>query len=293
MRRIFEILQRVAPTDSTILLEGETGTGKTALAREIHERSARSDRPFQVVDCASLAAGLVESELFGHEKGAFTGADQAHAGLFESAAGGTVFLDEIGELPRELQPKLLRVLESRTVTRVGSAMSKGVDFRLIAATNRDLRSEVNAGGFREDLYYRLSTVRLRIPALRDRPEDIAPLAARFHDNLQDAESEMPPELLRAVLRHRWPGNARELRNFVEQCIVTGKVGDPRGLAGDSHDLSMTFREAKKVAVDRWERSYLASLMKAYRGNVSRASRGVRMDRNHLRDLLKRHGLTDK
>jgi DNA-binding NtrC family response regulator len=290
MRRIFQVAERASQADASLLIEGETGTGKTALARELHNRSRRSERPFMVIDCASLVRGLVESELFGHEKGAFTGADKPHAGLFESAQGGTVFLDEIGELPKELQPKLLRVLESKTVTRVGSNTPIPVDFRLVAATNRDLRSEVNRGSFREDLYYRISTLRVKIPPLRERTEDLPPLAAHFYAQLSSGPKELPPELLRAVLRHPWHGNARELRNFIEQCIVTDSIGDPRGLAAESHDLSLSFREAKKISVDRWESSYLSSLMKAYRGNVSRASRGVKMDRNHLRDLLKKHGL---
>ncbi|HUH02053.1 MAG TPA: sigma 54-interacting transcriptional regulator, partial [Kofleriaceae bacterium] len=207
MRRLFAILERAAPSDTTILLEGETGTGKGILAEAIHGASRRAGGPFVVVDCAAIPAGLMESELFGHERGAFTGAREERIGLFEQATGGTVFLDEIGELPLELQPKLLRVLERRTVRRVGSTTQIPVDVRIIAATNRDLRREVNQGNVRSDLWYRLNTVRLLLPPLRERREDVPLLVAHFYRLLLGDERACPPAaLVDEMTRRTWPGN---------------------------------------------------------------------------------------
>ena len=292
MRRVFAVLERVARSESTILLEGETGTGKTLMAQMLHERSERAAGPFVVVDCSSIPPTLIESELFGHEKGAFTGAHAARAGAFEAARGGTVFLDEIGELPLDMQPKLLRALEERVIKRVGSSEATRLDVRLLAATNRDLRQEVNRAAFRPDLYYRLNTVRVKVPALRERPEDIPLLVATFFRQFAGAEAAPPAALLSELMRRPWPGTVRELRSAVERAVLLGEDSDGDG--GDlsalepACDFTMTFRDAKEEAVARFERRYLRELLSNHDGNLSRAARAVRMDRNHLRDLAKRH-----
>ncbi len=304
IRRLFALLPRLAASDSTVLIEGETGTGKSLLADAIHHQSARAAAPFVVVDCSAIPPTLIESELFGHERGAFTGAHQARAGYFEAASGGTVFLDEIGELPLELQPKLLRVLEERVVRRIGARDPTRVDVRVIAATNRDLRQEVNRGSFRSDLWYRLATVKLTIPPLRDRPEDIPRLVEHFWSELApDAASHPPRELVERLARLRWPGNVRELRSAVERAIL---FDDPTAMPDGEHDgdhdggpdhahtgpgapdPSQPFRAAKARATEAWERAYLGALITAHGGNISRAARAARMNRNHLRDLLVRH-----
>jgi DNA-binding NtrC family response regulator len=293
MRRLFATLRRAVTTDTTILLEGETGTGKTMIAEALHEAGPRAGMPFIVVDCGAMAASLIESELFGHERGAFTGANEAKQGMFEAANGGTIFLDEIGELPLELQPKLLRVLESKTVTRIGSTRGTKLDVRIIAATNRDLHAEVTAGAFRSDLFYRLSTLRVRVPALRERLEDLAPLAERFYREFAGADVAPPADLLAAVSRHPWPGNVRELRSFIERSFLLGAQSpDPAESAAPTRptrDLSMTFRDAKAQAMADWERDWIGRLFKAYSGNLSRAARAAQMDRNHLRALVRRYG----
>ncbi|MEJ7602757.1 MAG: sigma 54-interacting transcriptional regulator [Kofleriaceae bacterium] len=298
MRRIFALLPRLAESDATILLEGETGTGKGLLATAIHEASGRATGPMTVVDCGAIPPSLIETELFGHEKGAFTGATAARAGAFESAHGGTVFLDEIGELPLDMQAKLLRALEERVVKRVGGNDPIALDIRVIAATNRDLRSEVNRGRFRSDLYYRLGTLRLRIPPLRERREDIALLVSHFYGQIGSGEP--PAELLAELVREDWPGNVRELRATVERAVLLGDrevwhelTGEaPRSASAEplDHelDLDVSFRVAKERAVGAWEREYVRALVDRHAGNLSRAARAVRMDRNHLRELLIRH-----
>ena len=294
MRRLFFVLNRAVHTDTTVLLEGETGTGKTMIAEALHDAGPRAQRPFIVVDCGAMSASLIESALFGHERGAFTGALDAKQGMFEAASGGTIFLDEIGELPLELQPKLLRVLESKTVTRIGATRPTRLDVRIIAATNRDLRAEVNAGTFRSDLFYRIGTLRVRVPALRERPEDLAPLVDRFYRELAGEDAAPPVELFTAAARHSWPGNVRELRSFVERSYLLGPQtpdGDqaPAAAARPADDLSLTFRDAKASAMADWERDWIGRLFKAYGGNLSRAARAAQMDRNHLRSLVRRHG----
>jgi len=224
MRRIFAILARLAPRDVTVLVTGESGTGKELVARSLHEASPRAGGPFIVVDCGAMPATLMEDEILGHERGAFTGADKARAGAFERADGGTLFLDEVGELPPELQPKLLRVLESREVVRLGGGTPKKVDVRVIAATNRDLRAEVNRGAFRGDLFYRLSVVEVRMPPLRERPEDIPLLVRHFLDAIAARENakaryEISPRTLEKLRSYSFPGNVRELRNFVERAVA--------------------------------------------------------------------------
>ncbi len=290
MRRVFAVLERVAPSESTVLLEGETGTGKTLMAQMLHERSERSGGPFVVVDCSAIPPALIESELFGHERGAFTGAHAARAGAFEAAHGGTVFLDEIGELPLDMQPKLLRALEERVIKRVGSTEPTRLDVRLVAATNRDLRQEVNRGAFRPDLYYRLNTVRVKVPALRDRPEDIPLLVATFYRQFAGDDAAPPASVLGEMMRRPWPGNVRELRSAVERVVLLGDGidGDDAAAIEPACDFTMSFRDAKEEAIARFERRYLRELLAAHQGNLSRAARAVRMDRNHLRDLARRH-----
>ena len=299
MRRLFALLPRIASSESTVLLEGETGTGKSLFAEALHEASPRAGRPFVVVDCGAIPPTLIESELFGHEKGAFTGAQATRIGAFESAHGGTIFLDEIGELPPEMQPKLLRALEDRVVKRVGGNDPIRLDVRLVAATNRDLREEVNRGRFRSDLFYRLNTLRLRVPPLRERRDDIPLLVAHFY--AQFAPGEHPSAALLAdFLRQDWPGNVRELRAAVERAvllddpavwgdIVAAEAGTPR--RGEvTVEEGVSFRAAKERAVAAWEAGYVRVLVEQHGGNISRAARAVRMDRNHLRELMRRHGV---
>jgi DNA-binding NtrC family response regulator len=299
MRRIFAVLPKLADSDATILLEGETGTGKGLLAEAIHEASPRAAGPLIVLDCGAIPPTLIESELFGHERGAFTGASAARIGGFEAARGGTVFLDEIGELPLDMQPKLLRAIEDRVVKRVGGNEPVRLDIRIIAATNRDLRSEINQGRFRSDLYYRLNTFRLRIPPLRERREDIALLVAHFYRQLSPGGEPPPAELLAELARHDWPGNVRELRAAVERAVLLGDPAVWRALSGDAPTTAedgrfidgTSFRAAKERAIAAWEREYVRSLIALHDGNLSRAARAVRMDRNHLRELLRRHRIT--
>lgn len=295
MRRLFAFLPRIAASEATVLIEGETGTGKGAVADAIHRHSARAQGPFVVVDCASVTPTLIESYLFGHDKGAFTGAHAARIGAFEAASGGTIFLDEVGELPLELQPKLLRVLEERTVSRLGRTSSIAVDARVVAATNRDLRSEVNAGTFRSDLFYRLNVVSLRIPALRDRRDDITELARLFWAQRDD--SSIPPDILTGLTRQRWPGNVRELRAAVERAVLFGPEAELLGGGAiDANsgavpvDLTVPFRAAKGRVVGQFERRYLSALIEQHDGNLSHAARAARIDRNYLRELLQKHDL---
>ena len=305
MRRLFALLPRVGASDSTVLIEGETGTGKSVIATAVHQASSRCNGPFIVVDCGAVPPTLIESFLFGHEKGAFTGAHTARAGAFESARGGTIFLDEIGELPLEMQPKLLRALESRVVTRLGSVEPVRLDVRMIAATLCDLREMVNRGTFRADLYFRLNVVRLRIPPLRERLEDIPLLVDHFYRQVAgDAATPPPEELVTAFMRLDWPGNVRELRNAVERAVLLGHLEDwadgPSAKAGASgtsaeapstYDFTTPFRDSKERIIETWERAYLAELMRRHAGNVSAAARTVQMDRSYLRQLLKRHSIS--
>jgi len=295
MRHIFALVAKVAPSESTVLLEGETGTGKGLIADLIHRQSGRADGPFVVVDCASIAPTLIESELFGHEKGAFTGAHAARAGAFEQANRGTVFLDEIGELPLDLQAKLLRALEERTVKRIGGTRAIRLDVRVIAATNRDVREEVNRGRFRADLYYRLNVVRLRLPPLRERREDIPLLVQHFYRTFTGDDAAVAPDTLVAQLAdHAYPGNVRELRSAVERAVLAVDADfDAQVPASTAFDDRLSFRESKERAVAAWEREYLAELLARHDGNLSRAARAARMDRAHLRELLRRHGVAPR
>jgi len=299
MRKIFAVLPKLADSDATILLEGETGTGKGLLASAIHEASPRKSGPFIVIDCGSIPPNLIESELFGHEKGSFTGATGMRHGAFEAARGGTVFLDEIGELPLDMQPKLLRALEEKLVKRIGGNEQIKLDIRVIAATNRDLRAEINRGRFRSDVYYRLNTFRLRVPPLRERRDDIALLVAHFYEQLSRGESDPPADLIANLMKQDWPGNVRELRAAVERTVLLGDADVWRELTDEAPapdatqrevvvDEGVSFRAAKERAVGAWEREYVRALIDHHGGNLSRAARAVRMDRNHLRELLVRH-----
>jgi DNA-binding NtrC family response regulator len=305
MRQVARSIARLASSQVTVLLQGETGTGKEVLARALHELSERKSAAFEVVDCGSMAPNLIASELFGHERGAFTGAHSEHAGAFERAHGGSVFLDEIGELPLELQPMLLGVLERRRFKRVGGVRERSVDVRVIAATHRDLRNATNVGTFRADLYFRLAVARVLIPPLRERPEDIAPLVRRFAEQLTGDPDAQPFDraTLSALEAHPWSGNVRELRNVVESAVALGSVvldgastelgahSQPDASAVLSDDLlALPYREARAYAVAAFERSYLQNLSAACGGNASEAARRAKMDRPYLLGLLRKHGL---
>ena len=305
MRELFAMLARAAPTDAPILIEGETGTGKERVARAIHARSRRAARPFAVFDCAAVPASLIESELFGHEKGAFTGATDRRAGVFERADGGTVFLDELGELAFELQPKLLRVLESNEVFRVGAQKPTPIDARVVAATNRDLQTRVGEGQFREDLYYRLAVVTLRVPPLRERREDIPLLAAHFaRDRIFAGAASGPAPGWEAIFEfmkpHEWPGNVRELRNVVERSVI---MADPKLLGGNPLDALAELRRKAEPALhrrvslraarDQTEREYLEDLLRSTDGDLDEAARIAEVHRKSLERLLREHNIRRK
>jgi len=304
MRRIFRVLDGIAATDATVLLLGETGTGKDVLARAIARRSPRGD-PFVVVDCGAVSQQLLASELFGHERGAFTGAVSQRKGAFELAQGGTIFLDEIGELPLDVQPMLLRVLESREFRRVGGSQTLRADVRVIAATNRDLEREVAGGKFRKDLYFRLVVVPVHIPPLRARREDIPALVDAVLARTQAPPSLRPSERMMAWLSsHDWPGNVRELRNLVERAVYMSQAARSRELllptlpaeTGEepvelfNFSLNESYRDARARVEEEFERRYVRWLLAEHGGNLSAAARAAQMDRKHLHTLARKHGL---
>ncbi|HEY8040087.1 MAG TPA: sigma 54-interacting transcriptional regulator [Polyangiaceae bacterium] len=305
MRRIFRVLDGIAKTDATVLLQGETGTGKEVLARAVARRSLRPE-PFVVVDCGAVTPTLIQSELFGHERGAFTGAVAQRRGAFESADGGTIFLDEIGELPLDVQPMLLRILEAREFRRVGGNQTLHVDVRVIAATSRDLEREVSGGKFREDLYFRLAVVPVRIPPLRARREDIPALVQHILARTKGAGALAPSgRTMEWLLQHDWPGNVRELRNLLERAAYMSVAAGsreillpalpPAGSADPGEELfrfslSESYREARARVEDEFERRYVAWLLAKHHGNLSAAARAVQMDRKHLHVLARKHGL---
>ncbi|HYJ10473.1 MAG TPA: sigma-54 dependent transcriptional regulator, partial [Polyangiaceae bacterium] len=314
MRSIFGVLERIAPTDASILIEGETGTGKDMLARAVHQQSQRKDQPFVVVDCGAVSYSLIESELFGHERGAFTGAVATRQGAFELAGRGTVFLDEVGELPIDVQPKLLRVLESGEFRRVGGNKTLRAEARIIAATKRNLKEEVERGKFREDLYFRLSVVPITVPPLRTRREDVPSLVERFLEvarkrDTAAASISLSRETIAALSAHDWPGNVRELRNVLDRAIYIATAGGEREVRlldlpvsasasspGSAREPASEFSAAKSYREIRtdfeaeFERRYVSWLLDRHAGNISAAAREAKMDRKHLYDLARKHGL---
>jgi transcriptional regulator with GAF, ATPase, and Fis domain len=319
MRELYAVLEKIAPTATTVVIEGETGTGKEVVAQTIHELSPRASGPIMVFDCGAVPDNLIESELFGHEKGSFTGAIMTRQGLFEMAHGGTLFLDELGELPLDLQPKLLRALEQREIRRVGSNKPIKVDVRIIAATNRNLEDEVRAGRFRQDLFYRLSVVRVFLPPLRERADDIPLLIKHFleanYNKRPDgavkvtATSRAAMDMLQA---YKWPGNVRELVNTVERAVsfAEGELIEPRDLPetvrGEESaprrpnstsqpmqvlaDVDSTFKDAKERWVSSFERDYILQLLKKNKGNISHAAREADIDRKYFRKLMRKYGI---
>jgi len=326
MRRLMGVVERIAPTGATVVLEGETGTGKEVVARTIHQLSMRASGPFIVFDCGAVQQNLIESELFGHEKGSFTGALASRQGLFEMANGGTIFLDEIGELALDLQPKLLRALEQREVRRVGSNRPIKIDVRVIAATNRNLAEEVKADRFREDLFYRLGVVRLKLPSLRERAEDIPLLVQYMLRNGAFNRTHDGPrvkgitfEARAAVMAYGWPGNVRELVNEVERACsfcesefigiddladhISGTravrvrgvdAGPTEPLRGGAMALPILADQPFKVAKEAWnsafEKEFLSALLQRHSGNLSQAAREADVDRKHFRRLARKYGL---
>jgi transcriptional regulator with PAS, ATPase and Fis domain len=301
MRRLYAILARVARTETTVLIQGETGTGKELVARELHEHSERAAGPFVAVDCGAIAPNVIESELFGHVRGAFSGAVSDRRGLFEEANGGTICLDEIGELPLPLQAKLLRVLEAREVRRVGSNAARPVDVRLLASTNRPLAQSVNEGAFREDLYYRLAVIELVLPPLRARREDVPPLAQHFYERFSGKGETLPPELLSSLLTRSWPGNVRELRNFIERSVTLGgfHLAPHTAASGKSGEFAQTtlgvdlgkpLKEARDEAVERFELLYLETALRRAGGNVTRAAELAGVSRRFLQRTIARLGI---
>ena len=323
MRVVFDLVDGVARTSATVLLVGESGTGKELLARAIAERSARPGGPFIAINCAAFPDTLLESELFGHARGAFTGASAVRRGLFEEADGGTLFLDEIGDISPAMQVRLLRVLQSGEVKPLGSNEVRQVDVRVIAATNRDLRAAARDGSFRSDLYYRLDVVRIRIPPLRVRREDIPLLVdhflARYASRYGNCTTPVEPEAMQLLLEYAWPGNVRELENLIQRALVLAR-GRPLGVAAIRASLRVTcpvpimpaavmppdamppavvptggpadlpFLEARARSVADFSRTYVADALGRSDGNVARAARIAGMDKSNFRRLLKRCGI---
>ncbi len=301
MRELFADLMRIAPTDVSVLIEGETGSGKELVADSIHMASSRAAGPFVVFDCGAIAPTLAESELFGHEKGAFTGAVSSRPGVFEQAHGGTIFLDELGELPRDLQPKLLRVLEKREVKRIGSNRPIPIDVRLIAATNRNLSAEVERGNFREDVYFRVAVTHVYVPPLRDRLDDLPLLVSHFlrRANPPREPDVFPEEVWNMLRAYRWPGNVRELQNAVQRLLITpGRSfsgAPPRELAAPATVPPQAgalepLRSARREAADAFERDYLRQVLGRSGGNVTRAAAIAEVSRQMVQKLMRKHGL---
>jgi transcriptional regulator with PAS, ATPase and Fis domain len=290
-----------------VLVEGETGTGKEATAEAIHSEGERANGPFVVIDCGAIPPQLLESELFGHERGAFTGAIAARQGAFEAASGGTIFLDEIGELTLDLQPKILRVLERRQVKRVGATNYVKIDVRVIAATNKSLRTEVQNQRFRSDLYYRLAVVQVKLPPLRERIADIPILVEHVLDSLDVAHEPIAqalrsPEFLDRVTRYRWPGNVRQLRNYIERCVALDNPNLPPNPdttpppefdeASGVVDITQPLRLAREQCISSFEKRYLEALLLHHNNNVTAAARAAEVDRIHFYRLLWKHGLRE-
>jgi transcriptional regulator with PAS, ATPase and Fis domain len=295
MRHVFATLERAAATELTVLLEGESGAGKDLLARAIHEKSSRQHGPMIVLDCGAIPPNLIESELFGHERGAFTGADSARRGVFEEADGGTLFLDEIGELPLDMQPKLLRALESREIRPVGARAAKPINVRVIAATNRKLAEAARLNEFRSDLFYRLAVVRVTVPPLRERSDDILPIGRSMLRNLtRDLTADFPSNFAAMLTSYPWPGNVRELRNVIERFTVFGANSD--GLFDkatnkirppDDELASLTYHEARSVVLERFEEAYFPAILEKANGVMSRAAELAGVARPSFYRMLER------
>ncbi len=301
MRRLMADIRKLSASEVSALLIGESGTGKELIARAIHDNSAREDKPFVVVDCAAIPPTVFAAELFGHERGAFTGADRRRAGALERAHGGTIFLDELGELPPSLQASLLGALERRRFTRLGGSDEVPVDVRIVSATNRDLRKDVNSGSFRLDLFYRLGVVVLEVPPLRKRTEDIPLLVEHFAAEAgaeDDAKELFSEEVVKQLTTYPWPGNVRELRNLVASTLAMGRQPSLESVsmvAPNASDddviesvLHLSYREARGALLEQFERRYLENLLQRSEGNVRKAARVGQMNRSYLIELLKRH-----
>ncbi len=299
MRRMFDLLSKVADSDASILITGESGTGKELVARAIHASSSRKSGPFVPVDCASLPDNLLESELYGHEKGAFTGANKVKQGLLEMADTGTVFLDEIGDLPITLQPKLLRTLQERELRRIGGERTITIDVRVLAATNHDLEQELSQGRFREELFYRLNVVNVHLPPLRERTEDIPLLAYYFLKTLSERYKKLldsfSPDVLRVFLHHSWPGNVRELQNVIERAILVTngtsiEIQDlPESLVVNSYP-SPSLKSVRHEAALNVEKPFLIDLLRRHQGNVSAAASEARVPRKAIYRMAKKFAI---
>jgi two-component system, NtrC family, response regulator HydG len=307
-KAVYELIRRAGPTDASVLITGESGTGKELVARAIHDASGRRARPFIALNCGALPAELVESEMFGHAKGAFTGADREREGRFEAANGGTLFLDEVGDLAPPAQAKLLRALEERTITRVGENHARKFDGRVVAATNRPLPDMVAEGAFRTDLLYRLCVIEIAIPPLRERRDDIVPLAIHFIRELSTRHGRriegIAPEARRALLAHDWPGNVRELRNAIERAVVLADGTElsaedlPATVTGPGARLrpaeaalvGLSYEDATARARNDFDRAFLGAALERHGGNISRTARELGLHRQSLQKLLKKAGL---
>jgi len=307
MRAVFDVIEKVAALDVAILVTGESGTGKELVAREVHARSQRARGPFVAVNCAALPEALIESELFGHKKGAFTGAHADRKGKFELASTGTIFLDEVGDMSPDVQAKLLRVLESKTLERLGSSDTVETDARVVAATHKDLKALVAEGKFRADLFYRLNVVDLHLPPLRQRPDDMELLIETFLADLARKHGrgprEVSPEALKALLAFHWPGNVRQLRNALERSVVLApglrleledlpqEVREPAPApALAEEDPSLSFAEAKRRAIQAFELEFIERKLREHRGNISKTAQAVGMHRQSLQQKLKELGI---
>ena len=298
MQEIYDLVSRIGDNNATVLLNGESGTGKEVLARAIHQKSNRSQRPFVAVNCAAIPAELLESELFGHEKGAFTGAIATKVGKFELATGGTLFLDEIGHMRLDLQAKILRALQEREIERVGGTRTIKIDVRVLAATNRDLKKAIEDGTFREDLYYRLNVVPITLPDLKDRQEDIPLLAnhfvQKFAPESNPAMREIAKEAMAILMSHTWPGNVRELENVIERAVTLGRgpAVEPRDLpphlAGGTNPLERAL--AKEASLEDLEKDYIAMILRRTKGHQIRAASILGIDRRTLYRKIRRFGL---